>query len=77
MDIKSRDVVRQISGGPLMVDDEVVVDQEAIWCSWREEGDRQIRRERFSPAALKKVGRPRCAGNAPANGRPSLTTQTD
>ena len=32
-----------------------VADGETVWCSWREMGDRQIQRESFSPAVLKKV----------------------
>jgi uncharacterized protein YodC (DUF2158 family) len=54
MDFQVRDLVRLISGGPLMVVDKVA-DGETVWCSWREMGDRQIQRESFSPAVLKKV----------------------
>jgi uncharacterized protein YodC (DUF2158 family) len=57
MDFKVGDLVRLISGGPLMVVDNVA-DEQTIWCSWREQGDRQIRRETFSPVVLVQFKKP-------------------
>jgi uncharacterized protein YodC (DUF2158 family) len=62
MVFKARDLVRMISGGPLMLVDKVdraaVTGKETIWCTWREQGDRQIRRETFSPVVLVQVKKP-------------------
>jgi uncharacterized protein YodC (DUF2158 family) len=63
MDFNAGELVRLKSGGALMVVDKVA-DEETVWCSWREEGDRQVRRETFSPVVLKKVAKP----ISPANG---------
>ena len=57
MDFQPRDLIRLISGGPLMVVN-MVADGETVWCSWRELGDRQIRRQSFSPDVLKRIEKP-------------------